>query len=149
MNLKILRNNVVMSHQLKLKENNLGNNFAEEWVPTRGLRTDLQGQTFGLRFQIPRFWRKMCRPVNQSGDHESERILRQSCSLGCFLQAWAGVISLNCFSKLAGSIEVKTRLFHSNSHTNFKSIALSEFSTKWAQIWDVSPFWHTLPGNPY
>ena len=38
-----------MSHRLRLEENNLGNNFAEECVPIHGLRIDLQRETFGVK----------------------------------------------------------------------------------------------------
>ena len=80
-------------------ENNLRNNFAEECVPIRGLRNYLQ-------FQILLFRRQMIGHVDRSGSHELVRILRQSCSLGYFLQAWVGVRSLLSFSRFVGSIEV-------------------------------------------
>ena len=87
MNLPILRSNVVISHRLRLKDNSLGSNFAEECVPIRGLRIDLQGETFCVKIAEFGIGGRMFGPVDQSGDHESERILRQSCSLDCFLQA--------------------------------------------------------------
>ena len=77
----------------------LRNIFAEECVPIRCLRTDLQ-------FQISLFRRRMFGHVDRSGGHESVRILRQSCSLGYFLQAWVGVRLLLSFSRFVGSIEV-------------------------------------------
>ena len=76
-----------MSHWLRFEENNLGNNFAEECVPICGLRIDLQGETFGVKIAELGIGGRMFGPVDRSGSHESVRILRQSCSLGCFLQA--------------------------------------------------------------
>ena len=53
----------MISHRLRLVENNLRNNFAEECVPIRGLRTD-------LRFQISLFRRRMFGHVDRSGGPE-------------------------------------------------------------------------------
>ena len=77
----------MISHRLKLEENNLGNNFSEECVPIRGIRIDLQGETFGVKIAEFGIGGRMFGPVDRPGGHESVRILRQSCSLGCFLQA--------------------------------------------------------------
>ena len=46
-------------------------------------------------------------PVDQSGSYELVRILRQNCSLGCSLQALAGVRSLLSLPRFVSSIEVK------------------------------------------
>ena len=70
----------MISHRLRLEENSLGNNFAVECVPIRGFWISLQVQTFGV--EIMKFG-----IGDRPGSHESERILRQSCSLGYFLQA--------------------------------------------------------------
>ena len=76
----------MMSHRLRLEDNSLGNNFAEECVPIRGLRIDLQGETFGVKIAELGIGGRMFGPVDRSGGHESVRIIRQSCSLG-YLQA--------------------------------------------------------------
>ena len=49
LNLPILRSIVVMSHRLRLEDDSLGSGFAEECVPIRGLRIDLQRETFGVK----------------------------------------------------------------------------------------------------
>ena len=54
---------------------------------SRGLRIDLQRPTFGVKNAVFGIKGRMLGPVDQSESHESERILRQSYSLGCFLQA--------------------------------------------------------------
>ena len=72
---------------LRLEENHLWNNLAEQCVPFRGLRIDLQGETFGVKIAELGFGGRMFGPVDRSGGHESVRILRQNYSLGCFLQA--------------------------------------------------------------
>ena len=101
----------------------------------------------GLQFQISLFRRQMFGPVDQSGGHESKRILGQSCSLDCFLQAWAGVKPLLSFSRFIGSIEVKKRFFNSIPHPNLNSLPKGEFSTKWSEIWCKNSFREALSGK--
>ena len=71
MNLQIYRSNVLMSHQFRLEENNLGNKFAEECVPIRGLWIDLQDETFGVKIAEFGIGGQMFGPVDRSGGHES------------------------------------------------------------------------------
>ena len=88
-------------------------------------------------------------PVELSRGHELTRTLGQKCSPGCFLHLCVGERS-SCFvSKQIDSIEVKMRFSHTNFHINLKRLETSQFSAKWAQIWCVSSFWHTLQGKPY
>ena len=84
----------MMSHRLRLEDNNLGNNFAEECVPIRGLRIDLLGVSFGVKIAELGIGGRMFGPVDRSGGPESVRILRQNCSLDCFLQAGGDIKTL-------------------------------------------------------
>ena len=76
-----------MSQRLKLEENNLGNNLAEERVPVRGLWTIHRVKYSASDSKFRYFDAKMFGPVDRSGGYKLVRILRQSCSLGCFPQA--------------------------------------------------------------